>query len=86
VAEGLQALDPAEFDLRSLVKATEGYSSSEIEPAVVSAMYHAHAKRAALTQVDLIAEIRATRPLPVVRSERVQELRDWASTRTVPCD
>jgi hypothetical protein len=39
-----------------------------------------------LTQQDLLAEIRATRPLSVVMSEKVTELREWASTRTVPCD
>ena len=82
----MQALDLAEFDLPALVKATEGYSGSEIEQAIVSAMYNAHAKQAALTQADLFAEIRATRPLSVVMSEKVQELRAWVSTRTVPCD
>jgi hypothetical protein len=39
-----------------------------------------------LTQEELIADIQATRPLSVVMSEKVQEIRDWASTRTVPCD
>ncbi len=78
-----RSLDPAEFYLPALVKATDGYSGSEIEQAIVSAMYNAHAKREALTQADLIAEIRATRPLSVVMSEKVQELRAWASTRTV---
>jgi hypothetical protein len=30
--------------------------------------------------------IHQTRPLSVVMAEKVQETRDWASTRTVPCD
>jgi SpoVK/Ycf46/Vps4 family AAA+-type ATPase len=81
-----RSLDPAEFDLAALVQATEGYSGSEIEQAIVSAMYNAHAKREVLAQAELIAEIRATRPLSVVMSEKVQELRSWAATRTVPCD
>ena len=82
-----RSLDAADFDLPALVKATEGYSGSEIEQAIVSAMYNAHAKQEALTQEDLIAEIRATRPLSVVMSEKVQELRDWAAARgSVPCD
>jgi len=68
------------------VKATDGYSGSEIEQAIVSAMYNAHAKREVLAQAELIAEIQATRPLSVVMSEKVQELRSWAATRTVPCD
>ena len=81
-----RSLDPAQFDLASLVEATNGFSGSEIEQAIVSAMYTAHAKREALTQEDLLAEIHQTRPLSVVMAEKVQEMRDWASTRTVPCD
>jgi SpoVK/Ycf46/Vps4 family AAA+-type ATPase len=81
-----RSLDPAVFDLDAVVKATEGFSGSEIEQAIVSAMYTCHAKRKGLTQEDLLAEIHQTRPLSVVMSEKVQELRDWASTRTVPCD
>jgi SpoVK/Ycf46/Vps4 family AAA+-type ATPase len=81
-----RALDPAEFDLAAIVEATRGFSGSEIEQAIVSAMYTAHAKREALTQEDLLAEIRQTRPLSVVMAEKVQEIRDWAATRTVPCD
>jgi len=81
-----RSLDPTHFDLPALVKATDGFSGSEIEQAIVSAMYSARAKREELTQEELIAEIQATRPLSVVMSEKVQEIRDWASTRTVPCD
>jgi len=81
-----RALDPKQFDLNALVKATEGFSGSEIEQAIVSAMYNAHAKREELTQEELLTEIRQTRPLSVVMAEKVQELREWASTRTVPCD
>jgi hypothetical protein len=81
-----RALDPAQFDLAALVTATQGFSGSEIEQAIVSAMYTAHAKREALAQEDLLAEIHQTRPLSVVMAEKVEELREWASTRTVPCD
>jgi hypothetical protein len=58
----------------------------EIEQAVVSAMYTARAHQHNLTQQDLISEIQQTRPLSVVMAEKVQETRDWASSRTVPCD
>ncbi len=81
-----RALDPEQFDLDAIVKATDGFSGSEIEQAIVSAMYTAHAKREVLTQDDLLGEIRQTRPLSVVMSEKVREVREWASTRTVPCD
>ena len=81
-----RSLNPAQFDLDALVEATKGFSGSEIEQAVVSAMYTAHAQKHTLTQQDLLAEIQQTRPLSVVMAEKVQETRDWASSRTVPCD
>ena len=81
-----RSLDPAQFNLDALVEATKGFSGSEIEQAIVSAMYTAHAHKRTLTQPDLLAEIQQTRPLSVVMAEKVQETRDWASSRTVPCD
>lgn len=81
-----RGLDPSEFDFAALVAATEGFSGSEIEQAVVSGMYSAHARRQTLNQTDLLSEIQQTRPLSVVMAEKVRALRDWASTRTVPCD
>jgi len=81
-----RSLEPSQFDLDALVEATKGFSGSEIEQAVVSAMYTAHAGKRTLTQPDLLAEIQQTRPLSVVMREKIQETRDWASGRTVPCD
>jgi SpoVK/Ycf46/Vps4 family AAA+-type ATPase len=79
-------LDPAQFDMDRLSQAAEGFSGSEIEQAVVSAMYTAHAQERSLSQDDLVTEIQQTRPLSVVMSEKVEELRAWASSRTVSCD
>jgi SpoVK/Ycf46/Vps4 family AAA+-type ATPase len=81
-----RGLDPKQFDLDALVEATKGFSGSEIEQAIVSAMYSARAHQHNLTQQDLISEIQQTRPLSVVMAEKVQETRTWASSRTVPCD
>ena len=75
-----------EFDLEALVQATNGFSGSEIEQAIVSATYTARAQGHGLTQEDLLAEIRQTRPLSVVMKEKVEATREWASSRTVPCD
>ena len=49
-------------------------------------MYTAHAQGGDLSHADLLAEIAQTRPLSVLMAEKVAEIRDWASTRTVPCD
>jgi ATPase family protein associated with various cellular activities (AAA) len=78
---------PAEnFELETLTKATEGFSGSEIEQAIVSAMYTAHAQGREASQADLLEEIQQTRPLAVLLGEKVAEIREWAEGRTVPCD
>src|SRR5258706_960191 len=81
-----RSLDPAEFDLDALSEATEGFSGSELEQAIVSPMYAAHAHGREICQADLAAEVLQTRPLAVLRSEKVAALRDWATGRTVSSD
>jgi SpoVK/Ycf46/Vps4 family AAA+-type ATPase len=81
-----RCLEVGVFQLEALAQATDGFSGSEIEQAIVSAMYTAHAQSRTVSQEDLLAEIRQTRPLSVVMAERVGEIRDWAVGRTVPCD
>jgi hypothetical protein len=81
-----RCLDPATFALDDLVQVAEGFSGSEIEQAIVSAMYTAHAQGRTMGQADLLAEIQQTRPLSVLMGEKVAEIRDWAASRTVPCD
>ena len=79
-------MNPAHFDLEALAKATEGFSGSEIEQAIVSATYSARAHGREVSQSDLLTEIKQTKPLSVIMSEKVEALRDWASSRTVRCD
>ena len=81
-----RSFNPAEFDMDELVRATDGFSGSEIEQAIVSATYTARAHGHVLAQEDLVTEIRQTRPLSVVMKEKVEATREWASGRTVPCD
>jgi SpoVK/Ycf46/Vps4 family AAA+-type ATPase len=75
-----------DFDLEKLSAVSEGFSGAEIEQAVVSALYAAHAKDESLSTRFLEQEIQQTKPLSVVMSERVSALRQWADGRTVPCD
>lgn len=79
-------LDTGQFDLEELAASAEGFSGSEIEQAIVSAMYSARAHGRDVTAGDVLTEIHATRPLSVVMAEHVAALRDWARERTVPCD
>lgn len=77
-------LDIKALDLDQLAKASEGFSGSEIEQAVVSAFYTAHAEKCQPDTEMIVGAIRSTRPLSVVMAEEVQSLRDWARGRTVP--
>ncbi len=76
------ALDPGA--LEGLAAATEGFSGAELEQAIASAEYAAHAQGLAVGAEHILDEVHATRPLSVVMAERVTALRLWASERTVP--
>jgi ATP-dependent 26S proteasome regulatory subunit len=84
--------DPSKVDPGKLALASEGFSGSEIEQVVVSALHRAVANRASpaapvvLTTDGLLAAIKETRPLSVTMAEKVQALRDWAAERCVPAD
>lgn len=78
------ALAPGE--LQRLVEASDGYSGAEIEQAVVSALYGAHATKEACRAQHILTELSATRPLSLVMAERIAALRAWAAERTVPAD
>jgi AAA+ superfamily predicted ATPase len=75
--------DPDGFDLTTVAGETEGFSGSEIEEVVVSALYTAFSADRVLDTAALRVEIGATRPLSVTMSERVDELRAWAEGRAV---
>jgi SpoVK/Ycf46/Vps4 family AAA+-type ATPase len=82
----LRGQDSHLFDLDQLATATRGFSGAEIEQAVVSSLYAAHATKSALQTRHLLEEISRTRPLSVVMAEPVNKIRRWARGRTVPCD
>jgi SpoVK/Ycf46/Vps4 family AAA+-type ATPase len=77
-------LRPEAFDLAALARAADGYSGAEIEQAIVSALYEARARGEALDGAHVGAELARSKPLSVLMAERVQALREWASSRTVP--
>jgi hypothetical protein len=75
-----------EPQIEVLAARSEGFSGAELEQAVVSAMYSANAHGKTCDASLIAAELQATRPLSVVMSEKIAELRDWAAERTVPAD
>jgi ATP-dependent 26S proteasome regulatory subunit len=84
--------DPSKVDLVKLAAAAEGFSGSEIEQVVISALHRAVSQRAnssapvVVTTDGLLAALKETRPLSVTMAEKVDELREWASGRCVPAD
>ncbi|QEY18656.1 AAA family ATPase [Cellvibrio sp. KY-GH-1] len=74
----------ANFDLEQLSAATQGFSGSEIEQAIIAALYSAAAEAKPLTTEILLREITATSPLSVVMAEQITQLRIWAEDRTIP--
>ena len=79
-------LDKAPLDMAKLANLTEGFSGAEIEQLVVSAIYSAHADESPVTMETLFEEIRNTKPLSILMSEKITALRHWAEGRTVSVD
>ena len=78
--------DPAAFDLAALATACDGFSGAEIEQAIVSALYEAHAEKKSLDNGLVRAEFGRTRPISVVMAEKIAALRAWARERAVSAD
>lgn len=83
---GNRGQDVENFDVSQIAAVTDGFSGAEIEQAIVSALYAAHAQQKRLTTDHILAEARQTKPLSIVMAERIARLRSWAEGRTVTCD
>ncbi|MDH4085896.1 MAG: AAA family ATPase [Nitrospira sp.] len=80
---GLRKQDSKTFDLSKIVSASDGFSGSEIEQAVVTALYRALHQKTPLTTDLLIEELTQTVPLSVTRREDIDALRQTAQGRFV---
>ncbi len=78
--------DPAQFDLKRVSEACDGFSGSELEQVVVSALFAAFSEKSELQDKHLLQEIQKTRPLSVLNREKILDLRTWAANRCVPAD
>jgi len=79
-----RGLDSTNFDCASLAGLAADFNGAEIEQAVVSALYCSTSRREKIKTDHIAAEIKATKPLAVVKSEDIAALREWAAGRTVP--
>ena len=74
--------DAAKFDVAKLVEASIGYSGSELEEIIVSALYDAYdlGKKDIDTE-GLLASVKEVIPLSQTMRERLAEMREWAKSR-----
>src|SRR6185503_4091917 len=72
---------PGAFDLEQLAAASEGFNGSELEQAVIGAMYSAFQEKVELQNRHLFEEFRRTKPLSTLMHEKIEELREWAANR-----
>ncbi|MEO1403980.1 MAG: AAA family ATPase [Cyanobacteria bacterium J06635_1] len=75
--------DPARFDLRQLIQATDGFSGAEIEQVIITSLYQAIYERRPVNTELLVAASKATVPLSVSRREDIHYLRSVAQERFV---
>ncbi len=73
--------DPANFDIDALVDATDGFSGSEIEQVVISALYDAFDKDEEINDEYLLQGVEETVPLSRTMQEEIASMRDWAKSR-----
>ena len=79
----LRKQDIRNVDLIKIVSASDGFSGSEIEQAVVAALYRALYQKTPLTTDLLIEELTQSVPLSVTRREDIDQLRTMAQGRFV---
>jgi SpoVK/Ycf46/Vps4 family AAA+-type ATPase len=73
--------DPASFDLDKLAAASEGFSGSEIEQAIISALFDAFDEQRDLTTDGVLVSLRETITLSQTMEEEIHTLRQWALAR-----
>ena len=80
----LRNRDPANFDLNKLVRASAGYSGSELEEVIVIALYNAYDQgqgEADITTEMMLQALGEIIPLSQTMRERLTDMREWARSR-----
>jgi len=78
------ARDPADFDLKQLAKATEGFTGGEIRCAFFDALYEAFEAGGKPDDLGVASVLAGCVPLSKMMAEPVQQLRQWAKTHARP--
>jgi AAA+ superfamily predicted ATPase len=72
------------FDMGLLAQMSNGFSGSEIEQAVISALYDSFEAGRELAGPDIVNALRQSVPLSHTMREHIDALRQWAQTRARP--
>lgn len=75
--------DLANFNIPQLAQITKGWSGSEIEQVIISAMYEAFNRNEKLSEDDLLVIFGSTVPLSTTMEEQIKKIRSWAHNRAV---
>ena len=76
-------LNPINFEIEKIAEICEGFSGAEIEQALVAAIYVALSEQRTVNTQDLLNEMKLTKPLSILMSEKISGLRKWALGRTM---
>ena len=71
----------ADFDIPRIVAATQGFSGSEIEQAIVSALFDAFEAKKDIDTDSVVRSCNEIIPLSYQMKERIDYMRDWAKSR-----
>jgi len=75
---------PEAFDIKLLGDLSQGFSGSEIEQVVISALYDSFDEARELQTADMVNTLRQSVPLSHTMREAIDALRQWAQTRARP--
>ncbi|MDH4239378.1 MAG: AAA family ATPase [Phycisphaerae bacterium] len=78
--------DPEKLDLDKMARISDGFSGSEIEQAIISALHEAYTSKTDINTDGILSALRTSPPLSVTMAECVECLRAWAEGRCVPAD
>jgi AAA+ superfamily predicted ATPase len=78
-----RGINPDDISLELVVHGTQGYSGSEIEQVVATALVAAQSEGRAPTDSDLAAAVSRTVPMSVTMAEQIKRIETWAFRRAV---
>ena len=73
--------DPGKFNIEEIRDNTQGFSGSEIEQGIVSALYDAFDEDVDITDKHLVHAAKEIIPLSYTMKEKIDSMREWAESR-----